>query len=271
LALRTLLLASMGGCAAGAALGQGFASGDSLTMNWHPGIDRNSAAVSPLVAAPKAAEKEGRAAPGDSAAGELREAAGPAALRPPLVELAAKMPKQMYGAYADARSILSEDNSCSQFFGGPAAATYVLDRFAALMQNEAIPNPAVGIRMFGETSFETDMRTGFSFRLFEKVTVNKNGPFYKEWTFQRAGYPMKTVPVPNCGSLPPNTREVRVSMVLHELAHLIKGPDGNWLIPNDGGSAEQSRQNSLTIEGRCMNQIMTLGKKPEAARSLPQR
>ena len=44
-------------------------------------------------------------------------------------------------------------------------------------------------------------------------------------------------------------------MLLHELAHLIAGPDGRWLIPDDGNNQELSRKNTLLVEARCRDQI----------------
>ena len=37
--------------------------------------------------------------------------------------------------------------------------------------------------------------------------------------------------VPGVGAFQPNTREARTLILLHELAHLIRGKDGRWLIP----------------------------------------
>ena len=154
-------------------------------------------------------------------------------------------------AYMDAWSILNEDNSCSRFFGGTVKATIVLNKLANQIVHEPLRDSTIGIRMSGVVMNVTDAPTGVNFRLFERVVVNSDGPFYKK-------------PSPSgknafsCGVFPPNTREARVSMLLHELAHLIKGEDGKWLIPNDGHNPEMSRQNTATVEAKCVGQIKAL-------------
>jgi hypothetical protein len=156
-------------------------------------------------------------------------------------------------AYMDAWSILNEDNSCSRFFGGSLKATLVLNKLANQIEHEPLKDSSIGIRMKGVVMNVMDAPTGISYRLFERVVINSEGPFYKR-------------PAPSgnnafsCGIFPPNTREARVSMLLHELAHLIRGADGNWLIPNDGNDPEKSRQNTATVEAKCVDQIKALEK-----------
>jgi hypothetical protein len=91
-----------------------------------------------------------------------------------------------------------------------------------------------------------------TYRIFEVAEINTAGPFYKSKTFPAEPF------VPDVGSFRPNTREARVLILLHELAHLIKGRDGRWLIPDDGGNVSLSRQNTLTVESRCGRQIRRL-------------
>ncbi len=153
-------------------------------------------------------------------------------------------------AYMDAWSILSGDNPCSRFFGGPMTATLILDKLVNRMQIGNILNPTVGISMFGTIAYGTDFRTGISYRLFEKVKVNASGPFYRERTYLGQ--------MPYIGIFQANTREARAAMLLHELAHLIRKADGNWLIADDGGNTERSRLNTATIEANCKEQIKAL-------------
>ncbi len=47
----------------------------------------------------------------------------------------------------------------------------------------------------------------------------------------------------------------------------MKGPDGNWLLLDDGGKEELSRANSRKIEKVCEDQINSLGN-GEALRNL---
>ena len=49
-------------------------------------------------------------------------------------------------------------------------------------------------------------------------------------------------------------------MFLHELGHLMKGPDGHWLLPDDGSDEELSSRNSQRIELLCGAQIRDLSK-----------
>jgi hypothetical protein len=47
-------------------------------------------------------------------------------------------------------------------------------------------------------------------------------------------------------------------MLLHELGHLLRGPDGRWLLPDDGGNEVQSATNTMTIMDKCSEQIKSL-------------
>jgi hypothetical protein len=155
-------------------------------------------------------------------------------------------------AYNDAFFILKENNPCSRFFGGPVA-TLALDRLVERLQPESLPGTHVGVQMSGAVTEVTDAPTGFSYRLFESAKVNRNGPFFK-----RKRDPSEDF-VPNVGSFAPNTREARVSILLHELAHLVRAPARQSpLIPDDGDDPEQSAKNTETIEANCGAQIKTL-------------
>jgi hypothetical protein len=162
-----------------------------------------------------------------------------------------KRPSSFSKAYADAFHILRANNPCSQFFGGPIV-THVLDRLVGQLRQEPLPSTHVGMTMYGTVTEVMDAPTGFSYRLFENATVNSNGPFYK-----RKRGPSEDF-VPNVGSFAPNTREARVSILLHELAHLVRAPDRSPLIPDDGSNPEQSARNTETIETNCGSQIRAL-------------
>lgn len=174
-----------------------------------------------------------------------------------------KRSQSLMKAYKDAFNILKGNNSCSRFFGGPVA-TIALDKLTAQLRQEPLPGTHIGVQMYGTITNVTDDPTGFSYRLFENATVNSNGPFFK-----RKRDPSEDF-VPNVGSFAPNTREARVSILLHELAHLVRAHDRNWLIPDDGGSPEQSARNTETIEAICGNQIRTLNKS-EASPESPEK
>ena len=155
-------------------------------------------------------------------------------------------------AFQDAIRILSNDNSCSRFYGDRKTAEEVLSRLALQFQIGFLHDSSTGIEMSGNfTSFgQTEARAGY--RLFAAAKINVRGPFLKAKVFPSDPY------VPTVGSFLPNTREARVLMLLHELAHLIGAQKGNWLIPDDGGSTELSSQNTALIESQCKAQIRRL-------------
>ena len=157
-------------------------------------------------------------------------------------------------AYLDAMNILSENGRCSQFFGGPDIATTVLKDLAGKIETTPIKNRRVGIRMFGEVIIVRSMVKGYDYRLFEKVIINSEGPFFQKGESSTL-----------IGSFKSNTREARALMLLHELAHLIKGRNGDWLIPDDGRDKPSSLnlQNSKLIETTCRLQLGALKYKSE--------
>lgn len=106
--------------------------------------------------------------------------------------------------------------------------------------------------MSGTFTSLVEPHEGIAYRLFEQSEINSLGAFYRAKTFP------SEPSVPNMGSFPPNTREARVIILLHELAHLIKDEHGAWLIPDDGDRPQISRRNTLTIESRCGQQIRAL-------------
>ena len=154
-------------------------------------------------------------------------------------------------AYLDAYTLLGREGQCGQFFIGKGSRK-VLGEFVAKLQIRYMGDSRIGIRMFGIYSGFVEPEAGIAYRLFEKMEINSVGAFFRAKTF--AAEPL----VPNMGSFRPNTREARVLILLHELAHLIKNKDGTWLIPDDGSSSELSRINTLTVESKCGQQIRAL-------------
>jgi hypothetical protein len=159
--------------------------------------------------------------------------------------------KTFASAYYDALNILSTNNPCSDFFGGPVQAVDVFNKLIATVRKEYLLN-SIGMRMSGETTNVRDAGTKQEYRLFERVSINANGPFY------RKRFSNSEPLMPRIGAFDPNTREVRVLILLHELGHVVKAPNGNWLLPNDGHNEEQSRNNSHKIEDICGEQIKDL-------------
>jgi hypothetical protein len=156
-------------------------------------------------------------------------------------------------AYNDALNILSKDNECSEFFGGPGNSVDVFNRLMSNVRKSYVPT-GIGIRMSGQTTTVLNARTKREFRLFETVEINANGPFYRK-RFSNAD-----PSIPRVGRFEPNTKEVRVLMLLHELGHAVKGDNGDWLLPNDGHDEDLSRTNSLKIEEVCGDEIKNLRK-----------
>jgi hypothetical protein len=163
-------------------------------------------------------------------------------------------PAPLNQAYRDAFNILQQDNSCSRYFGGSNAAEEVIVQLVAQLQNERMQDNTVGIRMSGGFVTFDKSENGFSYRLFAQAKINTIGPFYKSKTFVQEAF------VPGVGSFMPNTREVRVLILLHELAHLLMAPDGRWLIPDDGNNPKQSALNTALIETKCKDQVRLLSK-----------
>jgi len=160
-------------------------------------------------------------------------------------------------AYHDAVSILSKNNSCSRFFGGTNAAEEVLDRLATQFQIRLLRDSRTGIEMSGNFTYFDQTEKHGGYRLFVAATINTHGPFLKAKVFAAEPY------VPPVGSFLPNTREARVLMLLHELAHLLKGENGNWLIPDDGNNPALSKKNTALIESQCRPQILSLSQKAD--------
>ena len=155
-------------------------------------------------------------------------------------------------AYYDALAILGSENRCSEFFGGTSTVD-IFERLIAKMHKNYF-SADIGIRMAGETENILNAQTNRRYRMFEKVELNANGPFYKN------KYSDSARTLPGIGTYGPDTREARVLMLLHELGHTIKGDDGKWLLPNDGGDESLSRRNSLKIEKVCGGEISKLGR-----------
>ena len=155
-------------------------------------------------------------------------------------------------AFRDAISILSKNNSCSRFFGDTKTTEEVLRRLAIQFQLHLLRDSRTGIEMSGDFTFFDQTEKHGGYRLFAAATINTAGPFFKAKIFPAEPY------VPPVGSFLPNTREARVLMLLHELAHLVKGQNGNWLIPDDGNAPALSKRNTEVIESQCREQILSL-------------
>jgi len=161
--------------------------------------------------------------------------------------------KILGSAYYDTLSILSTPNECSDFFGGPVASVDIFNGLIGKVRTSFF-QPSIGIRMSGDTISGFNQTTKTRYRLFNKVSINRNGPFYR-----RKNSPWEPT-VRGVGTFAPNTKEARVLMFLHELGHIVKAEGGDWLLPDDGGNEALSRDNTRKIEDVCGGQIKNLGK-----------
>jgi len=164
-------------------------------------------------------------------------------------------------AYHDALTILSGSNRCSEFFGGRATVD-IFNQMIAITRKDFF-SEKIGIRMWGATVNILNAPTNRRYRLFEKVDLNGNGPFY------RSKYSGSDRLLPGVGTYQPATKEVRVLMLLHELGHTVKTDEGKWLLPNDGEDEELSRRNSMKVEQVCGEEISKLGQSEGKAEAAP--
>jgi hypothetical protein len=155
-------------------------------------------------------------------------------------------------AYYDTMRILNRGNQCSNFYGGPAASVEVFREFISGIKRSFM-SPRIGLRMSGDYMNVLNAETKLKYRLFENASLNLDGPFYKR------SVPPSSAGTSVVGSFASNTREARVLMLLHELGHLMKGPTGNWLLPDDGNNLADSLKNTRRIESICGEQIRALG------------
>ena len=155
-------------------------------------------------------------------------------------------------AYLDVFTILNDENSCSQLYGGPAAIAALNELFQRLHPTYLDRN--IAIRMKGATTIYQSYRTKFSFRVFDVVEINREGAFF------RGNNPGERR-IPLIGTYQPNTRESRVVVLLHELGHMVRGKDlKTWLFADDGDDIFLSQKNSEMVIQACQNQIESVGK-----------
>ena len=154
-------------------------------------------------------------------------------------------------AYSDVFKILSDQNPCSSFYGGPRAATTVLNDFVVLVQSQPMQRE-VTFQMVGTPRLLRDPATGASYRLFDRTLVNTNGSFYQRRVELMREYPS------DVGDFAPGSRQARALILLHELGHLIQNENGDWLIPDDGHNGPQSTANTLRVQQACRVQLETL-------------
>jgi hypothetical protein len=124
-------------------------------------------------------------------------------------------------AYLDVYSILSNENSCSDFFSGPRSIEALNDLVQQL--KSSCLEHRIAIRMSGSMTLYQDATSNLSYRLFDKAEVNSAGPFFKSST-------PRGPTIPFVGTFPPNTREARATILLHELGHLTNSQRWSGLL-----------------------------------------
>ena len=154
-------------------------------------------------------------------------------------------------AYTDVFEILSEQNTCSSFYGGPRVAITVLNDFFSVVKAQPLPRD-ISFQMMGRPRLLRERVTGVRYRLFDTAMVNTQGSFYQRRTDSLHNFPS------DVGSFRPGTRRARALIFLHELGHLIENEDGTWLLPDDGLDGWQSKANTLRVEQACQEQLKTL-------------
>lgn len=169
----------------------------------------------------------------------------------PHVLVLTKRDWDLTSAYSDVFKILSSENTCSDFYGGPRTATTVLNGFVTRVKSQSLERE-VSFQMTGRLRVMRDPATGASYRLFEQTMVNINGSFY-----QRRTDPLRRFPS-DVGNFSPGSRAARALILLHELGHLIQGENGAWLLPDDGFNGEQSTANTLRVQQVCRKELNAL-------------
>jgi hypothetical protein len=154
-------------------------------------------------------------------------------------------------AYSDVFKILSSQNACSGFYGGPRRATTILNRFVAEVKSQPMERE-VSFQMMGRPRVLRDPATGTLYRLFDQTMVNSVGSFYQRRTDPGNRFPS------DVGNFSPGSRAARALILLHELGHLIQGEDGDWLIPDDGFNGQQSKANTLRVQQVCRRELDAL-------------
>jgi hypothetical protein len=169
---------------------------------------------------------------------------------PPMIESTYKIPVDR-ALYLDLYTILADDNQCSRFFLG-SGAIEVLNQLSRRLVKKPLNIGTIGLQMSGEYGNFENARTRYSYRMFEKAVLNTDGPFFRNI----CSYSQQCQR--SVGRFGAATREGRILMMLHEMAHLIKNGKNGWLIPDDGNDSSLSMSNTLTVEKHCRDAIVSV-------------
>ena len=196
---------------------------------------------------------KGRPAPAPSIDPDLVRPGRPKA--PPMIESTYKLPVDRT-LYLDLYTILADDNQCSRFFLG-SGAIEVLNQLSKRLVKKPLNVGTIGLQMNGEYGNFENARTGFSYRMFERAILNTDGPFFRSTCFYSQSC------MRNVGRFGAATREGRILMMLHEMAHLIKNGKNGWLIPDDGNDSNLSMLNTQTVEKHCRDVIVSAARRKQ--------
>ena len=155
--------------------------------------------------------------------------------------------KQIRKALDLVKKMFETKNPCSDFFGQNAVAAL------EALRGKLIPGPSGGVTTPTGISMEFAPNApliGGGYRVPTTATVFTNGPFY-------VGRPEMFI-----GGYARGTMGAATLALLHELAHMIRKPDGSgFLIPNDGNNSSQSTTNTQTVLDHCKDQVFEANKK----------
>ena len=151
-------------------------------------------------------------------------------------------------SYEDVFRILSEENKCSRFYGGPAQAAEAFNQFARRLETRRLDDSTVALRMSGSYTRYRNQETGATYRVFERAVINLDGPIGP----RPPSISARRVAV---GRYPAYTPKARALVLLHELGHLIEKPSGDWLLRNDGHDSDLSERNTSEVEAHCFEQL----------------
>lgn len=204
-------------------------------------------APTPSADSENGAAESGGAPTGDNPGAAASNNAPPPSLSNAMLPLpsAARL-TELDEAYLDAFTILREDTSCSRFFGG-SGATEPLNELKRRLKSSYLDR-MIALKMSGKVLSALNYSTKLSYRVFAETEINLNGPFYRLNLGGGLG-------VPNIGPFAPSTREARVTILLHELGHMIARPDKRWVLPDDGRDMSLSRENTQKVIEACRSQI----------------
>lgn len=151
-------------------------------------------------------------------------------------------------SYEDVFRILSEENECSRFYGGPARAAEAFNQFAQRLERRRLDDPSVALRMSGSYTRYRNQETGAAYRVFDRAVINLDGPIGLR-------PPSLSASRAAVGRYAAYTPKARALVLLHELGHLIEKPSGGWLLRNDGHDSDLSERNTREIEAQCFEQL----------------